>query len=153
MLNTTPVYPFALLLTAGVVKELDVSSEESNAAVKASDCDSDEEWAAATNAASNKKSDDESRMIYLEVDGWITIKVSKKIASIILKCRKSVSKALELFVNNAGLNASQEENRNNSMQNQEALPLILMQILDVISNCLCAEIAIPHNHAEIGRVR
>ena len=69
-------------------------------------------------------------LMFLEVDGWITVKVSKKIADLVFVCRRCMSEALDCFVNacdGVGYLGAPE------------IPHHIMKVLDIIVECLSAE--------------
>ena len=84
MLNTTVMSVFSLLLTCGIIKEIDGSEEDS----------SDE---SEHNRKTSKKN---NSTVVLEVDGWVKLKVSSAALALIKLCRATVSEAMEAFLSN-----------------------------------------------------
>lgn len=134
MLNTTAVHPFALLLAAGRVKIIDTGMYESKSEIAKDGNDSDDEWTAASQSVASLSLTDQAdqRVVHLEIDGWITIKASAKIARLVLLCRQCVSDALDMFVSN-----SSADTRDGAQQ--QPLPYQVVKIMDVITACLAAE--------------
>ena len=84
MLNTTIMSVFSLLLTCGIIKEMEEIEENS----------SDE---LGHNRTPSKKN---NRIVVLEVDGWIKLKISSSSLALIKMCRATVSEAMEAFLSN-----------------------------------------------------
>jgi Helicase associated domain (HA2) len=84
MLNTTVMSVFSLLLTCGIIKEMDDNDEDS----------SDE---SGHNRGSPKRNNGN---VVLEIDGWIKLKISSSALALIKKCRSTVSEAMEAFLCN-----------------------------------------------------
>ena len=141
MLNTSAVQPFALLLAAGRVNEID--SKDTGLAqdtatpktASANGNDSDDDWAAATQSVAALSVSDQAdlRVVHLEIDGWVTIKTTAKVARLVMLCRQCLGDALDMFVSNSS------ENGRDGAQQQQPLPYQVVKMLDVITACLAAE--------------
>jgi HrpA-like RNA helicase len=137
MLNTSAVQPLALLLAAGRVREIDskdTGMADAAAAAAATGNDSDEEWAAATASVAKLSVSDkaDARVVHLEIDGWITIKSTAKVARLVMLCRQCLGDALDMFVSNSSASA-----REGALQ--PPLPYQVIKIMDVITAALAAE--------------
>lgn len=73
MLNTTPMSIFSLLLTCGIVKEIDDV------------CDMDTE-------------SDTEDLVTVEIDGWIKLKMSPTVLGLMKQCRLTVADAMDAFL-------------------------------------------------------
>lgn len=118
MLNTTPVSVLALLLTCGDLRTFEFSVIEED---EGSDEESDEDEEETAFAVGTEVK--LSRVIGIEIDRWLRLKLSRDLIDMIYRAREHLIEALTFFVSNPG----------------KPLPKALSKGLDVIVRALVVE--------------
>ena len=93
MLNTTPISPFALLLTCGTIKE--ISAYSSNELLSGEEDDNEVEEEEEDNSPTVLEGGD---VVKIRVDGWLTMKINKSALNLIHACRVTITRAMEVFL-------------------------------------------------------